>query len=156
MKLSELVCPKAIITDAASENRDEVIGELIALLGKAGTIAKKDVESITNAVIERENEASTGIGKGVAVPHVKSSSVKKPVAAVALCKQGMDFSSLDKQPVYSVFLLLSPTDDADGHISAMEVIFKNLQKEDFRSFLRQANKVEDVIGLLQEADSNEI
>ena len=156
MRLSELVCPDAIITETTAKDRDAVIGELVASLGDAGAIGKKDVEKLIEAVIERENEASTGIGKGVAVPHVKSTSASKPVAAIALCKGGLDFSSLDKQPVYSVFLLVSPKDDANAHISAMEVIFKNLQKDDFRSFLKQAKSVSDILELLEEADSDEI
>jgi nitrogen PTS system EIIA component len=156
MKLSDLVCPDAILIDLNTNERDEVIRELVNSLGKAGKIAKKNVGAVIDAVITRENEASTGIGKGVAVPHVKSAAVKKPMAAYGLCREGLDFTSLDKKPVYSVFLLISPETDADAHISAMEVIFKNLQKEDFRSFLRQAQTVEDVSGLLREADADEI
>lgn len=156
MKLSNLVCPEAILTQPAENERDAVIKELVNALGKAGAITKKNIEAIAQAVIDRENEASTGIGKGVAVPHVKSNVVKKPVAAIALCSEGLDFSSLDKQPVYSVVLLISPTADSDSHIASMEIIFKNLQKEDFRSFLRQAKSAEDVLSLLKEADSNEL
>lgn len=156
MKLTDLVCPEAILIELKGNDRDAVIRELITALGKAGKIASGDVESVVKSVIERENEASTGIGKGVAVPHVKIKKVKSPVAAFGYCKQGLDFSSLDKQPVYSIFLLISPLDDADAHICAMEVIFKNLQKDDFRSFLKQAKSVQDVVSLLQEADSNAI
>ncbi len=156
MKLAKLVCPEAILIDIKGSQRDEVIKELVASLGKAGKISEKDVQAIAEAVIERENEASTGIGKGVAVPHAKSKQLSKPVAAFGCCKSGLDFCSLDKQPVYSVFLLLSPEKDMDSHISAMETIFKNLQKDDFRSFLRQAASVDDVVSLLKEADANEI
>jgi len=156
MKLTDLVCPEAILIQLTADERDDVIRELVVSLGKAGKIASGDVESVIKNVIDRENEASTGIGKGVAVPHVKSKTVKKPVAAFGYSKKGLDFSSLDKQPVYSVFMLVSPADDADAHISAMEVIFKNLQKDDFRSFLKQAKSVSDIVSLLKEADANEI
>ncbi|MFI4911690.1 MAG: PTS sugar transporter subunit IIA [Sedimentisphaeraceae bacterium JB056] len=156
MKLTDLVCPEAILIELNANERDDVIKELVISLGKAGKIAENDVESVIEAVISRENEASTGIGKGVAVPHVKTNKVAAPVAAFGLCPDGLDFSSLDKQPVYSIFLLISPDDAADAHISAMEVIFKNLQKDDFRSFLKQAKKVDDVVSLLKEADSDEI
>jgi len=156
MKLANLVCPEAILLDLDGNDRDSVIGELVAALGKAGKIAKKEIEPLTKAVIEREIEASTGIGKGVAVPHVKTQSISKPIAAFGLCRNGLDFSSLDKQPVYSIFLLISPEKNSDAHISAMEIIFKNLQKDDFRSFLKQAKTVDDVVSLLKEADANEI
>jgi mannitol/fructose-specific phosphotransferase system IIA component (Ntr-type) len=95
-------------------------------------------------VIAREHEASTGIGKGVAVPHVKHSSVKKVVAAIGCSTDGIDFSSLDKEPAYSVILLLSPENNPDKHLQAMENIFKNLQKDDFRRFLRQAQSTEAI------------
>ncbi|MHC4186380.1 MAG: HPr family phosphocarrier protein [Planctomycetota bacterium] len=103
-------------------------------------------------MIERENEASTGLGKGIAVPHVKHKAVKKTVAAIGQSSAGIDFSSLDKQPVYSVLLLLSPIDEPDKHLQAMENIFRHLQQDKFRRFLRQSRTLEDIKDLLQEAD----
>ena len=138
MRLSDIVCDTAVVPDMEAAERDEVIVELINVLAKAGKIDQSKCKAIANAVIKRENDASTGIGKGVAVPHVKHKDVKEVVAAVGGKSDGIDFSSLDKQPVYSVILLLSPASDPDKHLQAMENIFKNLQKEDFRSFLRQA------------------
>ena len=73
--------------------------------------------------------------------------------AVAISKAGLDFNALDKQPVYSIFLLLSPEDKPEDHLDAMEAIFGNLSQETFRRFLRQANSVGEVMTLLEEADS---
>lgn len=144
MKLSEIVCDDAIVPVLNSADRDEVITELVTALGKAGAIKKDKCSEIAESVIKRENEASTGIGKGVAVPHAKHGSLKDVVVAVGCNSDGIEFASLDKQPVYSVILLLSPADDADRHLRAMENIFKNLQSDDFRSFLRQAQTVEQI------------
>ena len=149
MKLSDFVCEDAIIPELKSAGRDEVIAELVLALEKAGAIKKGNRSEVVDSVISRENEASTGIGKGVAVPHTKHASVKDVIVAIGCSSDGIDFSSLDKQPVYSVILLLSPADNADKHLRAMENIFKNLQSDDFRSFLRQAQTVEqdkDAIG----------
>lgn len=154
MKLSEVICAEAIIPQLQSQDRDGVIKELVAALNKAGCISDGDVDEVITAVIDRENEASTGIGKGVAVPHVKHNSVSDVVAAVGLCGAGIDFASLDKQPVYSVILLVSPSGNPDKHLQAMEVLFKNLQNDDFRSFLRQSETVEAVTELLKEADED--
>lgn len=144
MKLSELVCLDAVKTNLESTDRDGAITELVSNLSAAGKIPKTRAKDIAAAVIKREDEASTGIGKGVAVPHVKHSSVKNIVATIGCSSDGIDFSSLDKQPVYTVILLLSPENDADKHLQAMENVFKNLQSDDFRRFLRQAQSAEAI------------
>jgi len=154
MKFSDLVCFDAIIPQLASSDRDGVISELVSKLEAAGRLGKAKSAEITKAVIKRENEASTGIGKGVAVPHVKHKSIKAVVAAVGCSSSGVDFSSLDKQPVYSVILLLSPLGEAEKHLQAMETIFRNLQKDDFRRFLRQAQTIESIKDVILEADEN--
>ena len=148
MKLADFVCIDAVIPDLESEDRDGVIKELIGAIAAAGMIPKSRAGDIVKEAITRENEASTGIGKGVAVPHVKHSSVKNVVAAIGCSSAGIDFSSLDKQPAYSVILLLSPENNPDKHLQAMENIFKNLQKDDFRRFLRQARTTEAIRDVL--------
>lgn len=152
MKLSDIVCFDGIVAQLKSKQRDDVIRELVTALSKSGKIPKDSIETISKAVIKRENEASTGIGKGVAVPHVKSTAVKEPIAAVGCSADGLDFSSLDKQPVYSVLLLISPTDNPDKHLQAMETVFRNLQKDDFRRFLRQAQSAQEIQEIIQDAD----
>jgi PTS system fructose-specific IIA component/PTS system nitrogen regulatory IIA component len=89
----------------------------------------------------------------VAVPHIKHPAINRMVVAVAISPTGVDFNALDKQPVYSIFLLLSPEDKPEDHLDAMEAIFGNLSHETFRRFLRQATSVEDVLTLLEEADA---
>ena len=148
MKLADFVCVEAIIPSLGSCDRDEVIKELVSAVSAAGKIPKTRSKDIAEAVIARENEASTGIGKGVAVPHVKHTSVKNVIAAIGCTKDGVEFSSLDKEPVYTVILLLSPEKDPDKHLQAMENIFKNLQKDDFRGFLRQAQTSEAIYEVL--------
>ena len=154
MKFSDFVCFDAIIADLKAQDRDAAIAELASALEKAGKFKKGEGKDIVKAVIARENEASTGMGKGVALPHVKSSMVKNVVAAIGQNKKGIDFSALDKQPVYSVILLVSPSENPDRHLRAMEKIFKHLQNEKFRKFLRQSQKAEQIKDLLDEADEN--
>ena len=154
MKFADFVCFEAIIPKLKASNRDNAIAELIASLDKARRLGKGNREEITKAVIKREKEASTGMGKGVAVPHVKHEAVKDVVAAVGQSSAGIDFSSLDKKPVYSVILLISPVDNPDRHLQAMESIFKHLQRDRFRKFLRQSQTAEEIKDLLREADEN--
>ena len=152
MKFEDFVCFEATIPEFQAADRDGVIGELVSSLDKAGKLGKNNAKAITRAVIKRENEASTGMGKGVAVPHVKHKAVKDVVVAIGQSGAGIDFSALDKQPVYSVILLVSPANEPDEHLQAMENIFRNLQYEKFRRFLRQCRSAEQIEDLLREAD----
>jgi PTS system nitrogen regulatory IIA component len=154
MKLRDFVCLEATIAELQASDRDGVITELVSSLDKAGRLAKGKRQDVVRAVIKRENEASTGLGKGVAVPHVKHKAVKEVVAAIGQSSRGIDFLALDKQPVYSVILLISPVDDPDSHLQAMESVFKHLQQERFRKFLRQCRTTEQVEDLLTEADED--
>jgi mannitol/fructose-specific phosphotransferase system IIA component (Ntr-type) len=154
MKLRDFVCLEATIPELQASDRDGVIAELVSALDKAGRLGKGRRQDVIRAVIKRENEASTGLGKGVAVPHVKHKAVKEVVAAVGQSSRGIDFLALDKQPVYSVILLISPVDDPDKHLQAMESVFKHLQHERFRKFLRQCRTTEQVEDLLTEADED--
>ena len=154
MKLADFVCFEAIIPELKAVSCDDAIAELVSALDKAGRLGEKKCQAIIKAVIEREKEASTGMGKGIAVPHVKHEAVKDVVAAIGRSSSGIDFSSLDKQPVYSVILLISPVDNPDRHLQAMENIFKHLQRDRFRRFLRQSQTSEEIADLLREADEN--
>ncbi len=154
MQFTDFVCFEAIIPELEAKERDGVIKELVNALNKAGRLGKGNADKITRAVIKRENEASTGMGKGIAVPHVKHKAIKKIVAAVGQSSKGVDFSALDKQPVYSVILLISSENDPEKHLQAMEKIFRHLQQEKFRKFLRQSQTAEQIEDLLREADVN--
>jgi PTS system nitrogen regulatory IIA component len=88
------------------------------------------------------------------VPHVKHAAVKNVLAAVGQSSSGIDFASLDEQPVYSVILLISPVNNPDKHLQAMENVFRHLQKEKFRKFLRQCRTPAELEDLLKEADEN--
>ena len=144
MKLADFICFDSVIPQLKSTDRDGAIAELVKALDEKGHLGKADCSKIIESVIQRENEASTGIGKGVAVPHVKHEDIEKILAVVGLSPDGIDFSSLDKKPTYTTILLLSPISNSDKHLQAMETIFKNLQKDDFRRFLKQAKTVEDI------------
>ena len=154
MKFADFVCFKAAIPELQAGDRDGAIAELVSSLDKTGKLGRGNRKDVIRAVTKRENEASTGMGRGIAVPHVKHKAVKDVVAVIGQSSAGIDFSALDKQPVYSVILLISPVDNADKHLQAMESIFKHLQHEKFRKFLRQCRSVAQIEDLLREADEN--
>jgi mannitol/fructose-specific phosphotransferase system IIA component (Ntr-type) len=155
MKFADFVCFKANVPRLSeSLDRDGAITELISSLDRAGALPKGTCQELIEAVILRENEASTGLGRGVAVPHVKHAAIKQVVGVVGISEPGLDFSALDKQPVYSILLLLSPAGNPDVHLQTMEMVFAHLQKEKFRRFLRQCADQAALEDLLREADES--
>jgi len=152
MNLCEIVNRQAIVSSLGSTSRDDAISEIVDTLIEAGQLDKAMREEIIGALLERERKGSTGFGKGVAVPHVKVEGVTDLVAAVGLSEAGIEFNALDKQPVYSIFLLLSPGNDPDAHLLAMELIFGHLSQDRFRRFLQQSTSADEVWTLLEDAD----
>ena len=156
MKLSDFVNAKAIVPQLRTTERDEVIHEMIDALIAAGSCDAAIRDELIKLILDREKKGSTGFGKGVAVPHVKHAKIRKMAAGIGVSQKGVDFNALDKAPVYSIVLLLSPISKPDDHLQAMENIFSNLQKDTFRRFLRQATTVEEVKELLSEADNQQL
>ena len=152
MKLSEIIAKGALVPRLKATTRDEAIAELVEALASAGVVPKKRISEIVKAILKRETQATTGIGKGIALPHVKLKGIKKPVGTIGLSSHGLDFSALDSKPVYSVILLLSNPDKPDEHLQAMETIFKHVQKDMFRKLLRQSQSLEALSDLIREAD----
>lgn len=152
MKLREFIVTDAITPELKATDRDGAIRELVTALADAGAVPKDAVDDIVAAVVKREQNGSTGFGKGVAVPHVKHAKVKGMAGAIGRSAGGIDFAALDHQPVYTIFLLLSPENQPQQHLQAMNIVFSNLQKDMFRKFLRQSTTREAVVDLLDEAD----
>jgi mannitol/fructose-specific phosphotransferase system IIA component (Ntr-type) len=152
MKLREFIVSEAVIPELQATDRNGAIRELVAALAEAGAVPKAAVDEVVSALIKREQNGSTGFGKGVAVPHAKHAKIKKMVGTLGRSAHGLDFAALDHQPVYSIVLLLSPENQPQQHLQAMNIIFSNLQKDMFRRFLRQSATREAIVDLLDEAD----
>jgi mannitol/fructose-specific phosphotransferase system IIA component (Ntr-type) len=155
MKFADFVCPDAIIADLAASDKEWSIREIVQALTKAGKIKSGESESIVKAILKREELGSTGIGRGVAVPHTKHPSVDRLVGAVAISRQGVDFASLDGETVNLFFLLVSPPDRPGDHLRALENISRQLRDDTFCRFLKQAKAAGEVKQLLDEADNNQ-
>ncbi len=149
----DIVVKDAIIPELNATNRDGVIIEMVDALVTSGCVTEEQREEFTKAIIRRENKGSTGFGHGVAVPHVKHADINTMHIAIGNSADGVDFKALDREPVYSVVLLLSPEDQPENHLDAMEAIFSSLSQDTFRRFLRQANSPDDVLTLLTETDN---
>ncbi len=153
MKLQDMVREACIIPALTSDNRSGAVRELVEKLAAGGELPPDSVEPVIKSIIARErSRGSTGFGKGMAIPHTKSNVVSKVVAAVGRSEKGVDFSSLDGEPVFGIFLMVSPESDPDSHLKAIDLVFRHLMQERFRKFLRQSDTTEKIFDLLREAD----
>ena len=155
MKFADFISIKAIKPELESKDKEAVIRELVASLVSAGEIMEDSAESIIKAIMKREELGSTGIGRGIAVPHTKHPSVEKLVGTVGVSTDGVDFNSLDGESVHLFFLLVSPPDRPGDHLRALENISRQLRDDMFCKFLKQSKSIDDVKTLLDEADNNQ-
>lgn len=155
MKFVDFVSREAIRTSLDVDDKEQVIRAMATALLESGKITEDQHESIVEAVLKREELGSTGIGRGVAVPHTKHPSVEELVGTVAVSEEGVDFDSLDGEKVHLLFLLISPPDRPGDHLRALENISRQLRDDTFCSFLKQSKTPDDVWQLLEEADNNQ-
>lgn len=155
MKFADFVNAEAIQADLGATDKEGVIREMVQSLLDAGGIKKDEFESIVKAILKREELGSTGIGRGVAVPHTKHPSVDRLVGTVAVSHEGVEFESLDGEKVFLFFLLISPPDRPGDHLRALENISRQLRDDTFCRFLKQSKSAEDIKQLLDEADNNQ-
>ena len=156
MKFADFVCTAAIISQLESDDKSSVVAELVDSLVSAGEVAAEDKAEIIEAIMKREELGSTGIGRGVAVPHTKHPVVDKLVGTVGISADGVDFNSLDGENVQLFFLLVSPPDRPGDHLRALENITRHLREDEmFLKFLKQSKTSQDIQQLLEEADNSE-
>jgi nitrogen PTS system EIIA component len=159
MRMSDFVVRDAIIPQLAASAREKdkekeaVIREMVESLRAAGQFRTPDTnEDIVRAILKREELGSTGIGRGVAIPHTKHPGVDRLIGTLALSSRGVDFKSLDGEPVFVFVLLISPQDRPGDHLRALENVSRCLRDDGFVKSLRQAKSREDVLALLDKVD----
>ena len=155
MKFSDFVSREAVRVELTADDKEGAIREITQALVDAGCVAEGDYDSIIKHILKREELGSTGIGRGVAVPHTKHASVDKLVGTVAVSAEGIDFDSLDGEKVQLFFLLISPPDRPGDHLRALENVSRQLRDDSFCRFLKQAKSQEEVLLLLDEADNHQ-
>ena len=155
MKFSDFVQTKSIKPELAATDKEGVIRELVGGLVETGQLDSSEQESIIEAILNREELGSTGIGRGIAVPHTKHPSVGQPIGTVGVSTTGVDFQSLDGEPVFLFFMLISPPEQRNEHVKALGNIAKQLNDETFCRFLKQSKTADDIRQILEEADNNQ-
>jgi nitrogen PTS system EIIA component len=151
MRMSDFVVREAIVPDLAGTTKEGVIREMVESLRAAGYFKSGDPEDIIKAILKREQLGSTGIGRGVAIPHTKHNSVERLVGTVAISKVGVAFDSVDGEPVHVLVLLVSPQDRPGDHLRALENVARSMRDDGLVKALRQATSSQAVWELLTEA-----
>jgi mannitol/fructose-specific phosphotransferase system IIA component (Ntr-type) len=152
MKVLEFLSKKAIKVNLTATTKDDTLEELVDLLISSGDIAKKDRVQLIEALKAREALGSTAIGHNVGIPHAKIDCVKRLVAALGISQKGVDFDSLDGEPVYMFFLLVAPQDSAGPHLKALASISRLTKDKFFRDSLRQAKDEKAVLKIISQED----
>jgi len=154
MRMSEFVIREALIPNLTQTTKEGVIREMVEALKRSGHIKANQVEGLVKALLKREQLGSTGIGHGVAIPHTKFENISRPIGTVAISHQGVDFQSIDNEPVYIFVLLISPVDRTGEHLRALENVTRNLRNETFCRFLRQATTADEIWELILESEGS--
>ncbi|MFC0525588.1 fructose-specific PTS transporter subunit EIIC [Pontibacillus salicampi] len=155
MKITELLRKDTMILQLEAETKPEIIDELVNKLDEAGRL--NDKEAFKEAILERENQSTTGIGEGVAIPHAKSAAVKEPAIAFARSQQGADYESLDGQPTHLFFMIAASEGANQAHLETLSSLSSLLMDSAFREKLLQAESREEMLNLIdqKEADNQE-
>src|SRR6266852_3896716 len=149
MRMSDFVVKEAIIPELTANSKESVIREMVEALRTAGYFKAAEPDDIVRAILKRELLGSTGIGRGVAIPHTKHPSADRLVGTVALSRNGVSFESLDGEPVHVFVLLVSPQDRPGDHLRALENVSRGLRDDGFVRALRAATTREGIWALLE-------
>jgi len=155
MKFKDFIVKTAIQPRLKSMNKGGVIQELVHALVSAGEIPDDAESEILGKVLQREELGSTGIGRGVAAPHAKSPAAKRVLGTVGVSANGVDFASLDGEPAYLFFLLVSPPESGQDHLRALEHTSRQLRQDLFIRLLRQSETTREIYQILEEADESD-
>jgi len=151
MNLSEAVEKKAVLLDCAAADKEELLNELIDAAGRSRRL--KDVDAAREAIFEREELSSTGMGHGVAMPHARLRDVQFPVLGFARHVAGVDFEAVDGEPVRLIFLLLTPSSNPELNVQLLGKLSRMCSSEENRERLKQIDKPRDFMAFIHEIDA---
>lgn len=153
MRITGLLDARSILLDASPKSKSEALDQIVDLMVKSEKI--NDKEAYRKQVYAREEESTTGIGEGIAIPHGKCDAVTKPGLAAMVVKDGVDFDSLDGEPVTLMFLIAAPNTEDNIHLDVLSKLSVLLMNEEFTESLRNAKTVEEFMNIINDADEKE-
>ena len=152
-RMSQVIAVKAFTALAPDADKRTVISALAEALARHQYITPEQLPIIIDEALRRETVGSTGIGHGIAIPHCRTPLVSEIMCSYGHCASGLDFESLDGEPVHSVFLLLTPPDRKEDHLALMKSFASQIRKEHFCGFLHQISNGQSLVDLLAEYEN---
>ena len=150
MRITDLLDARSVSLTSSPKTKSEALDQAVALMTKSGKI--NDEEAYRSQVYAREEESTTGIGEGIAIPHGKCDAVSRPGLAAMVIKNGVDFDSLDGEPVTLLFLIAAPNTKDNVHLDVLSKLSVMLMDEEFTENLRNASSVEEFLRIIDQAD----
>lgn len=150
MRITDLLDKRSISLNGAPKNKEEALDQVVALMAKSGKI--NDEEAYRKQVYAREEESTTGIGEGIAIPHGKCDAVDRPGLAAMVVKDGVDFDALDGEPVTLIFLIAAPNTKDNVHLDVLSKLSVLMMDEAFSDSLRNARSVDEFLEIIDKAD----
>lgn len=150
MRITDLLSAESIELNGTSKNKTDVLNQMVDLMEKSGNLSEK--ETYRSAVFAREEEGTTGVGDGIAIPHGKSSAVTAPGLAAMVIKEGVEYDALDGAPVDLIFLIAAPNTKDNVHLEVLSKLSVLLMKEEFTEALKAASSKEEFLQIIETAE----
>lgn len=151
MQISDFLTSDTVAVDLMAEDKNDLIESMIRLLASHGDVT--DLDEVRRAVIERENMMSTGVGKGLALPHAKCEAVTDTVAALATLKNPVEYGSIDDEPVRIAFLLVGTPDAKSQHVKVLSRVSRLMNRKSIRSELLSSTSPSELLDIFREAEA---
>lgn len=150
MRITDLLDKRSISLNGAPKSKEEALDQVVALMAESGKI--NDEEAYRKQVYAREEESTTGIGEGIAIPHGKCDAVDRPGLAAMVVKDGVDFDALDGEPVTLIFLIAAPNTEDNVHLDVLSKLSVLMMDEEFSDSLRNAKSPDEFLEIIDKAD----
>ena len=151
MRIRDLLAPESICLNGAAADKKDVLNQMVDLMAKSGKVSDK--ENYLAAVFAREEEGTTGVGDGIAIPHGRCTGVNKPGLAAMVLPQGVEYEALDDEPVNLIFLIAAPEGAGNVHITILSKLSMMLMDDTFTESLRKAKSVEEFLNIIDAAET---
>lgn len=151
MRIIDLLNEKSIELNGKATGKKDAVDKMVALMEAAGNLT--DVEAFKKSVLKREEEGTTGIGGGIAIPHGKCNAVAKPGLSAMVLPEGVEYESLDGQPADIIFLIAAPDNEENVHLEVLSRLSMLLMNGEFLNQLKQAKTVKEFLGYIDKAET---
>ena len=151
-KVTSYLERRNVIAEIPTGDRDEVLKDIVNRLAEAGAIPRDAATTVVRGLLKRERGGSTGVGRGIAIPHTKTPAVSRPLLAFARLSEPVPFGATDGEDVHSLFLVISPPEAAEAHLAILKWVAALARSDYYATILRNTRDPDSLHSLFLEAD----